>query len=200
MDPDSIGLLMEQLPTKEEIEKMMKHEHEVEELRDVEQKVFPFVLLPKCVALLRLMKLGKTHSGASSKLYQRCDVLRAASEEVRGSRQLRVILRAVLKLVNYINHGTKDIGKGTMRSFPIESLNALATFKVGQASGLQILAFTTRRASSKFLQGLKQSLGHVQQAAKEKTADIKQGVHAFSQELAFAQGQVARIEGSSPER
>ncbi|CAK0821712.1 unnamed protein product, partial [Prorocentrum cordatum] len=201
MDPDSIEILMEQLPNKEEAEKLLKHEAEVEELRDVEQKIFPFVRLPRCVPLLRLMKLGKTHSATASKLLQRCEVLRAASEEVRSSRPLRFVFRAMLKLINYINHGTKDIGKGTMRSFPIESLNALATFKVGQASGLQILAFTTRKnASSKFLQSLKQSLSHVQQAAKEKTADIKQGVGAFSQELTFAKGQVAQLEEGSPAR
>merc|ERR1719210_1883125 len=101
----------------------------------------------------------------------------------------------VLRIGNFINHGVKDLDGGTaVRSFAIESLGAISSFRVGPGlSAMHLICMSMRRRDASFLQKLKDSLPHVHEAARDKSALLAGCVQLFQQEVDFAKGQLAQI-------
>mmetsp|Transcript_158914 Transcript_158914/g.509709 ORF Transcript_158914/g.509709 Transcript_158914/m.509709 type:complete len:1317 (+) Transcript_158914:83-4033(+) len=190
---DTLELLIDVLPTTSEVEKLLKHVDDVEQLRDVEQKVMPFVVLPQCATRLRLMRLAAVHSATHATLLKRCLTVSNAAQEVRESGPLRAVIRVVLRLGNFINHGAKDLREGTFKAFAVESLSTLSSFKTGSISTMHFLCLTLRLSTPSFLQRLQSSLSHVRQAAREQTSMLRAAVEAFVKEVRLAQQGAVRL-------
>ncbi|CAK0790180.1 unnamed protein product, partial [Prorocentrum cordatum] len=109
-----------------------------------------------------------------SNILKRCAVIQRASEEVRGSAQFRDLLHIIMKVGNFINHGEATVSKeGVVRSFALESLQTLSSFKAGKISALHFLCFTLRCSDESFLRSLKQSLRHIREASFERLSALK---------------------------
>jgi hypothetical protein len=133
------------------------------------------------------MEVSLGHESNHASLLQRCIILSSAAEEIRKSASLKKVLSMVLKIMNFINHGSKDLrAEGSAKGFSIESLHTLASFKMGSVSTLHFLCISMRSADIMFYDVLKSELKHVHSAAREKTPTLKSGVEAFSKDLVFA--------------
>ncbi|CAE7260762.1 DAAM2 [Symbiodinium natans] len=108
--------------------------------------------------------------------------------EARSSQELRKVLAIILRVGNYVNHGSGGTGAC---AFSIETLATTRSFKVGNMSMLQFLCVTLRRANPNFVDELSQSLRHVPAAAREKSVDLQSSIHAFLHEVEFAQKEVS---------
>eukprot|EP00931_Biecheleriopsis_adriatica_P038860 TRINITY_DN22228_c0_g1_i1.p1 TRINITY_DN22228_c0_g1~~TRINITY_DN22228_c0_g1_i1.p1 ORF type:complete len:1950 (+),score=485.05 TRINITY_DN22228_c0_g1_i1:66-5915(+) len=190
---DDVELLIQVLPTPDESKKLLEHQSKVDELRDVEQNVMPFCLLHKSVVRLKLMKFSKTHATNFVSLKQRCEVLKAAAEEVRSSAQFRELLGLILHVGNFINHGVQEVFAGTVRAFAIDSLSSLASFKTGAVSTLHFLCLSKFSSDPDFFKALKSGLANVHEAARETHALLKSTVEAFEKEVEFARLQAKTL-------
>jgi len=186
LSEDLVELLSGVLPTPEECEKLKVHHETPEVLRDIEQKVLPFCFLPRAQARLRLLRLASCHRSTAQSLLHRCEMMGSAAKEAKCSTELRQLFAVILRIGNYINHGSKNGDVGAARGFAIETLPAITSFKLGTMSTLQFLCLTFRRSQPKFLEALLQSLPHVSFAAREKSGALKSSIQQFHQELEFA--------------
>jgi hypothetical protein len=151
----------------------------------------PFCTLEKGEQKLNLMKTFLSHYSTYQILRQRCEVLSMAAEEVRNSAELKKVLKDVLKICNYINHGTQDLrAEGTARGFAVESLQTLPSFKMGQVSTMHFLCLTMRDADPNSFEALKRGMQHLRQASREKTNMLQKEVEAFKADLEFAKRQL----------
>jgi len=186
------------LPTTEESKKLLEHREKFEELRDIEQKVMPFCALKRISARLKLMNFIMTHSLTYQTLLDRCLSIRAAMEETRSSEYFREVLGQFLHVGNFINHGVDDMREGTVRGFAIESLNALAAFKMGNGSTLHYICLTMMRADDRnFLKNFQESLRHVPGAAREKTQALRASIDVFAKEVQFANRELEQLDAES---
>jgi hypothetical protein len=178
---------MSVLPTADEIQQLLKHSENPSALRDIEQKVMPFCMLDRCVPRLKLMEAWLSHHATYQSLHARCMALGNAADEVKRSRILKKIMHMVLRLMNFINHGNKDIrAHGAAKGFSLESLNTLTSFKMESISTMHFVCITMRQAHGEnFIDDLKSDLRHIHGAAKENSATLKAGVNAFGKDFAF---------------
>eukprot|EP00419_Tripos_fusus_P067940 CAMPEP_0172914206 /NCGR_PEP_ID=MMETSP1075-20121228/191910_1 /TAXON_ID=2916 /ORGANISM="Ceratium fusus, Strain PA161109" /LENGTH=96 /DNA_ID=CAMNT_0013773079 /DNA_START=1 /DNA_END=287 /DNA_ORIENTATION=- len=94
----------------------------------------PFCTLPRSISRLKLMRFALSHVSTFTNLIERSRILRQAAEQARGSQELRDLLSVILRVGNFINHGVQEAREGTVKSFAIESLMSLASFKTGAVS------------------------------------------------------------------
>lgn len=192
---DNVELLMTAMPTPEETKKLLEHRNKIHELRDIEQKIMPFCLLPRSTPRLKLLKLALSHPATYKGLLQRCTVLIKAAEEARKSKELRSVLSVVLKVGNFINHGAKELrAEGAARAFAIESLHTLASYKVGTVSVMHFICLNILNSDESFLQKLKQSMLHIPAAAKENSLTLKGAIEAFGVEMGFARREMEQVQ------
>mmetsp|Transcript_182410 Transcript_182410/g.578089 ORF Transcript_182410/g.578089 Transcript_182410/m.578089 type:complete len:834 (-) Transcript_182410:275-2776(-) len=171
------------LPSSDEVQKLTKHQDDINSLRDIEQRIWPLCRLT--FARLQLMKIAKTHVATSESLLHRCRVLRSAAQEARNSSSLRDLLGAVLQIFNFINHGAVQSSEGTVFGFSIESLHVLAQFKKNGVSALHYLTLTMMAKNDNFSQELRASLKKIPEAGRERVANLKVDVSKFHAELLF---------------
>ncbi|CAE7209916.1 FH14 [Symbiodinium sp. CCMP2592] len=191
---DIVELLTSILPTPEETQKLLSHEDCPERLRDIEQKVLPFCFLPRAAARLRLFRFAASHAESAATYLQRCRTLDLAALEAKSSQELRKILALILRIGNYINHGIRDVSDGAGAcAFSIQTLAAIASFRLGSMSTLQFLCVTCRRQNPRFLDALQLSLKHVPKAAREKSVHLKSCIQAFRKEVDFAGMEVSTM-------
>jgi len=180
---DEIELLAAAMPSTEEKIKLQGHEHRVETLRDVEQKMMPLCNLSP--GRLRLTKLSLTHEDVYKSITRRCQSLEEAAEEVRTSVPFRRFLGMALQVGNFINTGEAASHKGSVRGFAVESLAVLASCKKGPVSAMHFLCLTIRSTDAEFGDKLLESLLHVQIASRERVHALKGAVVDFGKEVEF---------------
>uniref|UniRef100_A0A7S1W2F2 FH2 domain-containing protein n=1 Tax=Alexandrium catenella TaxID=2925 RepID=A0A7S1W2F2_ALECA len=125
-----------------------------------------------------------THAAQFSGLRKRLDCMWQASTEVLSSMRLRELLRSVLRIANYINHGSSDGAK----ALSVKSLPAFASFSVGSVSTLHYLCLTL--CGPQFVAQLQKDLAHVVEASRESMSAQQQDVAAFGQCVAFTESQL----------
>mmetsp|Transcript_182409 Transcript_182409/g.578081 ORF Transcript_182409/g.578081 Transcript_182409/m.578081 type:complete len:823 (-) Transcript_182409:208-2676(-) len=186
------------LPSSDEVQKLTKHQDDINSLRDIEQRIWPLCRLT--FARLQLMKIAKTHVATSESLLHRCRVLRSAAQEARNSSSLRDLLGAVLQIFNFINHGAVQSSEGTVFGFSIESLHVLAQFKKNGVSALHYLTLTMMSKNVNFSQELHESLEKIPEAGRERVANLKVDVSKFNAELRFTRTWLNAQDGKFAER
>jgi len=190
---DDIEIVSMAMPTLEESTKLMKYKDEIEQLRDVEQKLMPLCGLNP--GQLRVMKFGMAHVSTFAGVSHRCGVVRLAAEEAQRSTPLMEFFRVVLQVGNYINHGAAaEKQAGVVRGFAIESLPMLATCKAGPVSALHFICITLKTENPDFMQALKSSLRHTREAAREKFTALETDVTSFGKEVAFVRERSKKLD------
>jgi hypothetical protein len=184
---EDIEQLLGKCPTAHEVTAMLKHADHPEQLRDIERKIMPLCSLPNADSRLRLAHVSLTHTAQYTRVMSRLECVQAASKDVLASTRLHQLLRMVLKIANYINHGCAEGAK----SFSVKSLPAFTSFKVGSASALQYLCRAL--CDVEFVQGLKDELVHVFEAARDNTTSLKQDIVAVGHAATFVESQLANI-------
>eukprot|EP00929_Paragymnodinium_shiwhaense_P091615 TRINITY_DN51528_c0_g2_i1.p1 TRINITY_DN51528_c0_g2~~TRINITY_DN51528_c0_g2_i1.p1 ORF type:complete len:620 (-),score=179.47 TRINITY_DN51528_c0_g2_i1:407-2266(-) len=170
-------------PTPEEVEKLAQYKDSPQVLRDIEQKMLPFCFLPRMKVKVRNMKLAMTHEHTYGMLHTRFTTLCLGLQEVQTSLPLRQLLEGVLRVVNYINHGVSEPEQIHVKAFAIDSLKGLSNFKNGNVHAIHFLCVTLMSQDPGFKSELVQSLGHVEQASKEKVSDLKSQLEAHKNEV-----------------
>eukprot|EP00440_Ansanella_granifera_P018786 gb/GFBE01020410.1/.p1 GENE.gb/GFBE01020410.1/~~gb/GFBE01020410.1/.p1 ORF type:complete len:1181 (+),score=249.01 gb/GFBE01020410.1/:1-3543(+) len=190
---DNIEMLALAMPTTTEAEKLLAHKDKEKELRDVEKRMLPLCSLSP--ARMKIMKFAISHQHTRQTLLDRCKAIQYAAEESRNSMQLRELLSIILQAGNYINSGEVDAkgGEERVRAFAIESLQSLASFKVGPISCLHFLCLTMRASDPSFISALQRSLKHVRPAAKDRFSQLRADVEAFIGEVNFSRARLKEM-------
>lgn len=121
--------------------------------------------------------------------------------------RLKKVLSIVLKMCNFINHGTKQpCAIGSARGFAMESLHSLSSFKLGSVSALHFLSISLAASEPHFLESFKMEVAHIHAASRENTLTLKAAVNAFVDDLTFARRELTQVKecevwsGHSPPR
>eukprot|EP00931_Biecheleriopsis_adriatica_P074908 TRINITY_DN48885_c0_g1_i1.p1 TRINITY_DN48885_c0_g1~~TRINITY_DN48885_c0_g1_i1.p1 ORF type:complete len:1080 (+),score=255.12 TRINITY_DN48885_c0_g1_i1:71-3310(+) len=197
---DNIELLAMVMPTIQEVEKLNAHKDKEVELRDVERRLLPLCTLRP--ARIKVMKFALCHESTYHALLHRCKVLQLAGEESRSSLHFRELLGIILQAGNYINSGEVDDGTGISQgervtAFGIESLQGMASFKVGPISCLHFLCLTMRASETTFMPSLERSLAHLRSAAKERFSQLRTDMEAFIGEVDFARARLREMQAEA---
>mmetsp|Transcript_42796 Transcript_42796/g.76993 ORF Transcript_42796/g.76993 Transcript_42796/m.76993 type:complete len:1063 (-) Transcript_42796:105-3293(-) len=186
---DSIEMLMSVMPPQSEANKLLDHKDKAEQLREIERRLLPLCTLSP--ARMKIMKFATNHRSTYTVLLERCKVLHRAAMETRSSLQFRELLSIILQAGNYINSG--DENSEEVKAFGIESLQSLASFKVGPISCMHFLCLTMRASDEGFLSCMEKSLSSVRTAAKEKFSQLRDDVEAFLGEVSFAKARLREM-------
>lgn len=189
LKPEDCELLLGKLPTPEETKLLLKNASRIDELRDIERQVMPLCSVPAAETRLKLIYIALTHATEYEGLQKRLECTWQASSEVISSMRLRELLRAVLRIANYINHGSSDGAK----SFSVKSLPAFASFTAGNVSTMHYLCLSL--CDPEFVALLRQELAHVPEASRESSLAQQQDVNTFAQFVAYTETQLAATAG-----
>lgn len=181
---EDVELALGKLPTASESKQLLEHVGHAEELRDVERKLLPICMLQNAEVRLKLFHTALTHTEQFRHLLERFRSMQEAAAEVVQSERLHALLRMVLKVANFINHG----GEQGAKALPVRSLRAFASFRVGGASALHYLCLTL--CSAAFLRDLRQELAHMPEAARESSVAQHQDLLKFRGLLSQVEQQV----------
>lgn len=116
-------------------------------LRDLEQVVMPFALLPRGLSRLRILGLAKSISSQYCMAKQILGSVRTVCEGIQGSETLREVMCLALGLGNFINYGDAAAGA---KAISINSLKTLSEFKSGgKLTSLHFLCANFQNKDSK---------------------------------------------------
>eukprot|EP00930_Biecheleria_cincta_P023557 TRINITY_DN1700_c1_g1_i1.p1 TRINITY_DN1700_c1_g1~~TRINITY_DN1700_c1_g1_i1.p1 ORF type:complete len:940 (-),score=181.32 TRINITY_DN1700_c1_g1_i1:409-2808(-) len=169
---DNIELIADAMPTTSETSKLQANKDRASEMRDVERKLLPLCTLSS--THMKIFKIAMSHQTLHERLLERCQVVQRAASEMRNNEYFIELLAIVLKAGNYINSGG-----GEVRAFGIESLQSMASFKVGPISALHYLCLTMRASDKNFMPVLWQSLRNVRLAAKDQFSHLRGEIEQF---------------------
>jgi len=214
VNPDCLEKCAEILPTDEEVERLCAYRGEPSALRDVEQRLYPLCFLGRLMQRLKLMTFGVQLQQIAGEVEKDIKLLVAASDEVRNSKHLRVILRVVLILGNFINHGmTKG---GPTKGFAVDALPKLSELKspvhpsitmlhyvahrvLGPASPSTPMAPAAAADEPPMLQELREELCSVGAAARIVPSSIQAKLDTLAQETKFVSQELKQSAKYEPE-
>eukprot|EP00747_Dinoflagellata_sp_TGD_P086479 gnl/TRDRNA2_/TRDRNA2_163296_c0_seq1.p1 gnl/TRDRNA2_/TRDRNA2_163296_c0~~gnl/TRDRNA2_/TRDRNA2_163296_c0_seq1.p1 ORF type:complete len:277 (+),score=35.42 gnl/TRDRNA2_/TRDRNA2_163296_c0_seq1:1-831(+) len=153
-------------------------------------------MLPLCgfrdaEARLELVHVAVSHVMQCEGLIASFECMQAAATETLTSSRLHSLLRMVLQVANYINHGSSSNGAKT---FSVQSLRAFAQFKVGRTSTLHYLCFTL--CDEEFVSGLKGDLRNTMKASRLVEASLHEDVNIFNNLLVTVETLRSSLSGS----
>jgi hypothetical protein len=186
---EHVELVANAMPNSYEATKLLSYKGEPGSLRYIEQTVMPFCRLSPVI--VQVLLTAMSHRQTYSNLQRRCDVLRSAAQEIRRSCELRELLKLILQVGNYINFGDSS---SKVHGFAIESLQCMASFKVGPISALHFLCISMRMSNSNFLTTLQEGLRHVSKAANEKAHQLEAEMEAFFRNFEVARARLQNLQ------
>eukprot|EP00931_Biecheleriopsis_adriatica_P056702 TRINITY_DN33612_c0_g1_i1.p1 TRINITY_DN33612_c0_g1~~TRINITY_DN33612_c0_g1_i1.p1 ORF type:complete len:828 (+),score=121.11 TRINITY_DN33612_c0_g1_i1:17-2500(+) len=192
---EHVELVINSMPNTYEVTKLMDYDGKRGPLRDIEKGVLPLCTLSTLQA--KVLRVAMSHEQMLKNLSVRCKTVCDASEQVRTSCQLRELLSLILQAGNYINSG--DEAGSPVKAFGIESLQSMATFKVGPISALHFLCISVKHSTPNFLAELQQGLCSVRLAAKEKLAYIQSEVEVFANNVEAAVSRLCQLPSGGSE-
>lgn len=140
---DSLQKCRDVIPTDEEIKKLAAYRGDVSGLRQVERRIYPLAFLPRLPQRLNSMTFSVQLPLMVREVNEEMNCLSTAAAQVRSSKQLRTILRVVLLLGNFVNHGAVD--ECPTRGFAVESLPRLADMRSHVHKSVTMLHYVTYR-------------------------------------------------------
>jgi len=143
LDLESLEKCKDVIPTEEEVERMSTFRGDPSTLRDVEQRLYPLCLLTRLPQRLNIMNFAVELQQVSADLKKEIETMTTAAEQVKTSRQLRTILRVVLTLGNFVNHGTTE--SLATKGFSVEALPKLIEMKSAIHPSVTMLHFVAYR-------------------------------------------------------
>jgi len=140
---DGLEKCREVIPTEEEVKQLAAYRGDVEKLRDVERRLYKLAFLGRLPQRLQLMTFELQLDQWSVDIREDIGTLIAAAGQVKSSMQLRTVLRVVLLLGNFVNHGSTK-SKQT-KGFTVESLAKLAELKSPVSPSVTMLHYVAYR-------------------------------------------------------
>lgn len=186
---EHVELVANAMPNSYEANKLLSYKGEPGMLRYIEQVVMPFCSLSPVI--VQVLMTAMTHRQTYLNLKRRCDVMCRAAQEIRRSCELRELLKLILQVGNYINFGDSS---SKVHGFAIESLQCMASFKVGPISALHFLCISMRIRNSNFLLTLLKGVQHVSKAAHEKAHQLEADVDIFLRNFEAARARLQNLQ------
>lgn len=198
LNADQVDLVLGALPTPAEAKLILPFADNKETLRDVEQKVLPFCEVSHCEVRLRLLRASMTHAGRYESITRQLHEIQLACKQLVESKLLCQLFAAVLEAGNRLNGAART--PRAVRSFAIETLSSISTFKIGERSMAHFLCITLHRSDPCFLPNLLDELGSLKQAARTKLEALHEDVDAFRSEALAVDRDVKLVCDDSNER
>ena len=185
-----VELVLANMPSQSEANKLLSYDGSEGPLRDVENEVLPLCSLS--ASAVKVFKIAMEHEDVYARHMARCRTISNAAQEVCRSRELRELLTLILHTGKYINSGAP--GANAAETFNVEALQSLSTFKIGPISALHFLCISFRGMKREFLQLLLSSLRHVHAAAKEKFGQLDVDIHSsFQDDVKAAENRLEQV-------
>lgn len=189
LSADQVELVLGALPTEQEAKIISGFADNKEQLRDVERKVLPFCMLPHVDVRLKLVRSAMVHeSHYQSITSQLCDI-QLASKQLMESKQLFKLFAVVLQSGNLVNGSDHK----KVKSFAVETLSSICTFKIGEVSMMHFLCITVHKSDPCFLQNLLDEIPNLNNASRINMSALQEEVDAFKKEVTSVERGVETI-------
>ena len=135
---DKAQILLDRVPTLEELAILKKSTAPTAELGQVEQFFMMMAQIAHCGLRLELHLFRLRYPDASAELKRKLKVIYQACKALADSEHLKAVFATVVKVGNYLNAGTR---KGNAAGFKLASLGGLANLKSsdGKSSALDFV-------------------------------------------------------------
>jgi len=143
INADSLDKCQEVLPTEEESKKLLAYRGDPAALRDFERRLLDLCFLNRLPQRLQMMSFAVQLRSTVGEVTEEINTLANAARQVRASKQLRTILREVLFLGNFVNHGLTKKSSFATKGFSVESLPRLRELKSQAHTSVTLLHCVT---------------------------------------------------------
>ena len=134
---EQLARLSKLKPTQEELEKLQSYQGQVSQLVYAEQfMVELWGRMPYFQTRLECLVFRKEFTTEFPEITQKIQTISQSTQVIRTSESFYTLLLAVLKVGNYLNHGTN---KGNTTGFSLNSLNQLEFFKANNQEKTTLL-------------------------------------------------------------
>eukprot|EP00746_Dinoflagellata_sp_MGD_P010790 gnl/MRDRNA2_/MRDRNA2_122420_c0_seq1.p1 gnl/MRDRNA2_/MRDRNA2_122420_c0~~gnl/MRDRNA2_/MRDRNA2_122420_c0_seq1.p1 ORF type:complete len:762 (-),score=147.13 gnl/MRDRNA2_/MRDRNA2_122420_c0_seq1:75-2360(-) len=181
LSADQVELLLGALPTDEEAKLISSFVDSKEQLRDAERKVLPFCTVPHVDVRLKLLRSAMSHESLYESITSQLSDVQFASKQLMESKLLFKLFAAVLQSGNLVN-GAEQTKQKKVKSFAIETLPSICTFKIRETSMMHFLCITLHKSDPCFLQNLLVEIPNLKEAARIKLSALQEEVKAFRAE------------------
>lgn len=148
LDAECIEKCAEVMPTEEEVKRLAAYRGDPASLRDVERQLLPLCAFNRLPQRIQLMTLEVRLGHVAGELARDLGTLVTGAEQVRSSKKLRAVLRVVLVLGNFMNHGSTDGSDRHTKGFSVESLPKLRDMKSPVHPSVTMLHYVAHIVSS----------------------------------------------------
>ncbi|KAJ3207200.1 hypothetical protein HDU67_007609 [Dinochytrium kinnereticum] len=168
-----LGELLKVVPTDEELASLKQYENDVENLATAEKFLFAMSEVTHYERKIRVMFFKSSYDEYMDDAETLVTYLRRATEDVKGSKKFKELLKIVLALGNYMNSGQR----GGAYGFKLNSILKMADTKSTITNRKHtLLHFLTELLPKKFpeVNGFQEELSHVEDGAKVTIPAIRQ--------------------------
>ncbi|KAF8820350.1 formin FRM2, partial [Cardiosporidium cionae] len=179
------------LPTAEERSKfleILEDKEMVEELRDVEKQLLPFVKINRISSRLRILTFACQWEEIAERVESNCRILQNAAVEARSCEKLHKVIASVLYFGNCINYGIEKGSPLKIYGFPISEIVQLLEFKTTMDSSinaLHFILFILKHFIGLQLETLVDELPHLMKASSVSTETIISSLQQFEADVSF---------------
>ncbi|KAH6817404.1 actin binding protein [Perilla frutescens var. frutescens] len=192
LDVDQVDNLIKFCPTKEEMEVLKGYKGEKDKLGKCEQFFLELMQVPRTEHKLRVYSFKIQFRSQVSDLRNSLNVVNSASDQIRGSANLKRIMQTILSLGNALNQGT---ARGSAVGFKLDSLLKLTDTRA-RNNKMTLMHYLCKVLSDKLPEVLDfwKDLSSLELASKiqlkflaEEMQAINKGLEKVMQELSMAE-------------
>lgn len=192
LDVDQVDNLIKFCPTKEEMEVLKSYKGEKDQLGKCEQFFLELMQVPRTEHKLRVYSFKIQFRSQVSDLRNSLNVVNSASDQIRGSANLKRIMQTILSLGNALNQGT---ARGSAVGFKLDSLLKLTDTRA-RNNKMTLMHYLCKVLSDKLPEVLDfwKDLSSLELASKiqlkylaEEMQAINKGLEKVMQELSMAE-------------
>eukprot|EP00928_Gymnodinium_smaydae_P055617 TRINITY_DN3911_c0_g1_i1.p1 TRINITY_DN3911_c0_g1~~TRINITY_DN3911_c0_g1_i1.p1 ORF type:complete len:974 (+),score=163.34 TRINITY_DN3911_c0_g1_i1:103-2922(+) len=129
VETDELKRLQDVLPSVDQLRILKDYKGDVRDLRDIERDLKILSTVDRLGPRLHIIALRKSIFTTRKRLWEETQCIRMACTELTESILLRDVLRAVLRMFNFINHGIDKLDMSTVKGFDITSALRIGEFK-----------------------------------------------------------------------
>lgn len=168
---DMCEQLLKYVPTKEEIQLLSAHEHEIDQMAAADRFLFEMSKIDHYEERLKCLYFKKKFSERMGDVSPKVGAVLNASLEIKKSKCLRKLLQLILAFGNYMNSGHR----GSAYGFEIDGINRTCDTKSSIDKNITFLHYLALIVEKKFpeLLKLEQELKHVKPAAKVHMEEVE---------------------------
>ncbi|KAK2146064.1 hypothetical protein LSH36_635g01003 [Paralvinella palmiformis] len=168
---DMCEQLLKYVPTKEEIQLLSSHEHEIDQMAAADRFLYEMSKIDHYEERLKCLYFKKKFNERMGDVKPKVEAVLCGSLEIKKSRYLPRLLQIILALGNYMNSGHR----GGAYGFEIDSINRTCDTKSSIDKNITFLHYLALIVEKKFPELLKldHELKHVKPAAKVHMEEVE---------------------------